>query len=109
MWRDFQRKCKESWMFTKHSWQMFIKALNIRYHLFWAINLIVGVRLLGWLEKSFELNFVLILAFAMIYVTLSPLSLLLWFPQYVKQNKPYYYRGIMQSIGDWIGKPYITK
>ncbi len=106
MWQEFKQNWKESWRFTTQGWKSFRLIIFNRYWLLWMLNYIIAMQFLFWLNRVIEFKFILVLVFIIGYFSLSPLSLLLWLPQYLAQKKPHLYRGVIKSIGDWIGKPY---
>ncbi len=110
MFQEFQQNWKKAWEFNKQSWRLVRNTVNFRYWLLWLINIIVAQQLMFWLARVVELRVILVLVVVVMYFAISPLALLLWLPQYTKQKKPNYYRGIVRSIGEWIGNPYyLTK
>lgn len=105
MWHELKQNWRESWSFTR---KMFRLAFN-RYWLLWILNLIIGIQLILWLNRILDFHYGLDFVFIVVYYSLSPLTLLLWLPQYLDPKKPHLYRGLVKSIGDWIGKPYPTR
>lgn len=103
MFQDFQKNWKKAWEFNKQSWRLIRGKVNFRYWLLWLINIILAQQLVFWLDVEHRILHVFVVA---LYFALSPLALLLWLPQYVKQKKSNYYRGIIRSTGEWIGNPY---
>ncbi len=107
MWHEFKQSWIASWNFASEGWRSFARVVFRRYWLTWIMNFIIGLQLFLWLDRVIEFRYFFIPAILIVlYFALSPLSLLLWLPQYLSQKKPHLYRGLIRSIGEWIGKPY---
>ncbi|UNC92200.1 hypothetical protein [Candidatus Contubernalis alkaliaceticus] len=104
MIRDL-RNWRKAWEFNKKSWHLFRKKVNFRYWLLWSINMFAAYNIVFWLDlaNGFSLKVITVI---LLYFAVSPLSLVLWLPHYIKQKKPMNYNGVIMSIGEWIGLPY---
>lgn len=102
MWQEFKQNWTDSWKFTGEMFKLMFR----RYWLCLMLNVFLVVQLSSWLSRVYDMHYGLTALLILICYALSPLTLLLWLPQYLKQKKPDLYRGIMKSAGDWIGEPY---
>lgn len=75
---------------------------NNRYWVVWLLNLYLALSV-SFVVTSFTQKSIGLIAGLLYFSFFSPIFL--WYPFYLKEQKPEKYKGIWRRIGEWIGDP----